>query len=102
VSPHPRSPHRLRRHHPRPRRTARPPRPAHRPTAHPGTHRPLRPAQPSPKPLPRHRPRPALRGQAPPWHCMNYLSMSVLDSGVPGRYPTETGAATLTMPARSV
>ena len=23
------------------------------------------------KPLPRHRSRPALRGQTPPWHCMN-------------------------------
>ena len=33
---------------------------------------------------------------------MNYLSMSVLDSGVPGRYPTETGAATLTMPAATL
>ena len=46
-------------------------RPPHRAPANPGTRRPLRPAQPSRKPLPRHRSRPALRSQTPPWHCMN-------------------------------
>lgn len=42
----PRSAHHLRRHHPRPRRTAHPARPAHRAQADPGPVRPLRPAQP--------------------------------------------------------
>ena len=32
--------------------------------------RPLRPAQPDPGLLPRHRSRPALRDQTPSWHCM--------------------------------
>ena len=38
--------------------------------------RPLRPAQPDPGLPPRHRSRPALRGQTPSWHCMKYPSMS--------------------------
>jgi hypothetical protein len=35
LRPHPRSPHQLRRHHPRPRTVAHPPRPAHRAPPHP-------------------------------------------------------------------
>ena len=61
---------------PRPRRTAHPARPAHRAPAHPGPRRPLRPAHRRRRPLPRHRSRPALRGQIPPKPCINDLPMS--------------------------
>ena len=68
--------HCLWRYLPWPQRTAHPARPAHRAPAHPGPGRPLRPAHRRRRPLPRHRSRPALRGQIPPKPCINDLPMS--------------------------
>ena len=81
-------PHRLRRHLPRPRPAAHPPRPAHRTPAHPGPGRALRPAHRRRSLLSRHQPRPAIRGQTPLNPCINDLPMSgVLGSGPRRAHP---------------
>ena len=71
--------------HPGPGQAAHPARPADRPAAHPCNGRPLRPAQPGRMHLSRHRPHPALRGQAPPRPCMIFCPMSRVLGLQPGR-----------------
>src|ERR1700694_3816748 len=65
-TPDPHRPGRIRRHHPRRRHPAHPPRPAPRTTAHRRHRRTLPTAQRHPHRLPRHRPDPALQHQIPP------------------------------------